>query len=50
MKDKTLKIVGLGLTILGAGVSVASSIVGGKQQEKAIADAVKKEVSAQLNK
>ena len=45
-----LKTIGLLLTVVGAGVSVASSVVSGKQQDQTISEAVKKEVAKQLNK
>ena len=47
MKLKTL---GLLLTIAGAGIGVASSVVGSKQQDQAISEAVKKEVAKQTSK
>ena len=47
MKLKTL---GLLLTVVGAGVSVASSVVSGKQQDEAIKKAVSEEVAKQTSK
>lgn len=47
MKLKTL---GILLTVAGAGVSVASSIVSGKQQDETIKKAVSEEVAKQTSK
>ena len=50
MNDKGLKVLGLGLTIGGALIGIASSIVGEKKTENLISDKVAKEVAKQLNK
>lgn len=50
MKKPNIKAIGLLLTVVGAGVSVASSIVSGKQQDNAIKEAVDKAVEAKLGK
>ena len=47
MKLKTL---GLLLTIAGAGIGVASSVVGSKQQSQEIKKAVSEEVAKQTSK
>ena len=46
MNEKTLKMVGTGLTILGMGVQLAVGFIDGKKFDLKIA----KEVSKQLNK
>ena len=50
MNDNGLKVLGLGLTIGGAIIGIASSVVGSKQQERLISDKVAKEVAKQLTK
>ena len=49
MNEKGLKTLGLGLTIGGAIISVASALVGSKQQENLITKKVSEEVTKQLN-
>ena len=44
-----LKWLGIGLTIIGAIIGIASTIVGNKQQEIAIRDSVHEEVKNQLS-
>lgn len=50
LAGKTLKLISLGLTILGAGVTIVSSIVDGKVQTSEINEVVNKVVNEKLGK
>lgn len=50
MNEKGLKTAGIVLTIVGAGISVASALVGSKQQENLIDKKVNEAIANKLGK